>query len=122
MLTDVQNLRWIRSRALRRGVWNRLNLLEKYIVNLTIRTLERVRSEDLLNTLLKIVEKLLDRLITRYEARLLNHMEQLKQKLLDLAVERRSASLYRLAQNLDYLWTQAIKNIASEDIGAYIHY
>lgn len=68
LLFSRRGLASVRQRALRKGLWFRvLDRVERAIVDLTIRCVERVRSSKLARILVKIVSKLEDAMKSRVE-------------------------------------------------------
>lgn len=55
-------LKIIREKALRRRVWYSLDLVERGIINLTIRVVERIKSTHLMTEVVKILVKINDAL------------------------------------------------------------
>jgi hypothetical protein len=121
-LADVRNIRRLRTRALRLGRWGLLSLLSRRLVDVTIRTLTRVRSMVLLNALVKIFEELLPNLLTYFEQRLLMNMENIKATLTKLAEESRNLYIHRLARDEDYIYSEALKLTIAEGTGAGVVY
>ncbi len=121
-LADVRNIRRLRTRALRLGRWGLLSLLSRRLIDVTIRTLTRVRSRLLLTTLVKIFEELLPHLLTRFEQRLLENMENIRETLISLAEETRNLYLLRLARDEDYIYSEAMKLTIAEATGAGVIY
>jgi hypothetical protein len=121
-LADVKNVRRLRVRALRFRRWHLLTILERRIVDLTVRTLNRVRSRVLLESLVRIFEGLLPSLLTRFEYRLLENMKSIKNTLLKLAEEGRSLYIYRLAWDENYIISEALKMTVAEETGAGVVY
>ena len=121
-LADVRNIRRLRTRALRLGRWGLLSLLSRRLVDVTIRTLTRIRSIMLLQTLVRIFEELLPHLLTYFEQRLLMNMENIKATLTRLAEETRSLYIHRLARDEDYIYSEALKLTIAEGTGAGVVY
>ena len=121
-LADVRNVRRLRTRALRLRRWGLLNLLERRLIDVTVRTLTRIRSRLLLESLVKIFEGLLPHLLTRFEARLLENIENVKMSLLKLVDETRNLYLLRLVKDEDYLISEAWKLTVAEGTGAGVIY
>lgn len=66
-MLSKKGLMRIRARALRRKVWFKaLSGMERGIIDLTIRCVERIRSRTLMKTVLAIVDKLLGTLEESY--------------------------------------------------------
>ena len=113
-LSDVKNIQWLRSRALRLRAWMKLNDLERHLINIVCITLTRIRSRVLMNSLVKIAKKLIPHLYTRFESRLLEYMEIIKQNLIKAAKEKKILYLLKLARNTEYIYSQALKAVATE--------
>jgi hypothetical protein len=121
-LADVNNLRRLRTRALRLGGWRLLNHLEKGIINATVGVLTRVRSRRLLDTLVRIFMKILPNLLSRFEARLLENLEKVKSLLGRLGEEHRDLYLQRLSRNIEYLLSEAWKmTVAEESVAGTVY-
>ncbi len=85
----------LRTRALRRGVWFRvLSRIERGLVDLTIRWVDRVRSGRLARVLLEILEKLVLALEPRM-VRAMGSGRVLALRLSEMAVAWGSMSAYR---------------------------
>lgn len=87
-LLSREGLSSIRGRALRRGVWFRaLTRLERAIVDLTIRCVDRVRSPVLAGVIGKIVCKVLKALRSRFLVRAERVGFELAERVCRVAVE-----------------------------------
>jgi len=83
-LLTKQGLVKIKTRALRKGVWFKaLSRIERSIVDLTIRCVERVRSDVLMKTVVAILDKLLETLEEDY----LNRVERLGREIAEKICE-----------------------------------
>jgi len=81
-----QGLVKIKVRALRRKVWFKaLSRVERGIIDLTIRCVERIRSYALMKTVLAIVDKLLRTLEEGYLKRVERIGRELAQKICEIA-------------------------------------
>ena len=85
----------LRTRALRRGVWFRvLSRIERGLVDLTIRWVDRVRSGRLARVLVEILEKLVRALESRM-VRAMGSGRMLALRLSEMAVAWGSMSAYQ---------------------------
>ena len=114
-LADVENVKRLRGRALRLGGWRYLNDLERSIINLTVRTLTRVRSRLLLDSLVRIFMKILPHLLSGFERRLMENMERIRETLGRLGEEARDLLLKKLSRSQEYLYTEALKLTIAEN-------
>lgn len=119
-LADVKNVNKLRIRALRLGGWRYLSPIERGIIYTVVRSLTRIRSSLLLNTLVKIFMKILPYLLTRFERKFMENLDALKESLDRALDEVRDLYLHRLRSNIDYLLTQAWKYTVAEYTGAWI--
>lgn len=78
----------IRTRALRKGVWFKsLSRVERSIVDLTIRCVDRVHSNVLRRTVVAILDKLLETLEEEYLKRVERLGQEIAQKICEIAVQ-----------------------------------
>jgi len=117
LVADVQNLKKFYRRALRLGVWRMIDIVRWRILETTIKTLMRVRSRILLNSLIQIIIELTPNLLTRFENRLLTLMKNISLYLHQYAEKTKDSLIKKLAEDKEYLFTQAIKQYTSEKIG-----
>ena len=76
----------IKTRALRKGVWFKaLSRIERSIVDLTIRCVERVRSDVLMRTVVAILDKLLETLEEEYLKRVERIGREIAEKICEIA-------------------------------------
>ena len=81
-----QGLMKVRTRALRKGVWFKtLTRIERSIVDLTIRCVERVHSAVLLKTVVAILDKLLETLEEEYLKRVERIGREIAEKICEIA-------------------------------------
>ena len=114
-LADVSNLERLRRRALRLGGWKLLDPLEKGILNTVCRILNRIRSRLLLDVIIRIIVKISDYLLSRFEKNLIENYYRLKELL-----NSGKLSINRASSNIDiqeYLLTQAWRLAVSQEIG-----
>jgi len=85
-LLTKQGLMKIRTRALRKGVWFKaLSRIERSILDLTIRCVERIRSEALMKTVVTILDKLLETLEEEYLKRVERIGREIAEKISEIA-------------------------------------
>ncbi len=85
-MLNRQGLMKIKVRALRRKVWFKaLSRVERGIIDLTIRCVERIRSHALMKTVLAIVDKLLRTLEEGYLKRVERIGREIAQKICEIA-------------------------------------
>lgn len=85
MLTR-EGLTKVRTRALRKGVWFKaLSRVERSIVDLTIRCVERIHSKVLMKTVVAILDKLLETLEEDYLKRVERAGLEIIQKICEIA-------------------------------------
>jgi hypothetical protein len=60
------SLTWLRTKALRRRKWYTLSILERSVIDLTIRHVERVKSEKLSQIISRIICKILKALKNQF--------------------------------------------------------
>lgn len=85
MLTK-QNLQKVKTRALRKGVWYKvLPRIERSIVDLTIRCVERISSDVLMKTVVAILDKLLQSLEEDYLKRVERIGREIAEKICEIA-------------------------------------
>jgi len=113
LVSDVQYLKKIYSRALRLGVWRLISIVKWRILHISIHTLQRIRSQVLLNSLLELIIELAPKLLTRFEDRLLSLMESMRK----ILIEKGDNYLNKLAYDDEYLYTLALNQLTSERIG-----
>ena len=92
----------VKARALRKGVWFKsLSRIERSIVDLTIRCVERVRSDLLMKTVVAILDKLLETLEEDYLKRVERIGREIAQKICEIAGRwgNPHASLWKYDQN-----------------------
>ncbi len=116
-LADVNNLRRIKSRALRLRVWRKVKTIRWRILDVTVRTLQKVRSNTLLDTLIKIVSELIPNLLTRFEDKLYNTMKYVREIMYKYALESKSLFLRRLSRDEKYIFSEALKLLTSSEQG-----
>ncbi|MFB0567287.1 MAG: hypothetical protein ACETVM_01715 [Candidatus Bathyarchaeia archaeon] len=81
-----QGLKKIKARALRRKIWFKaLSRVERGIIDLTIRCVERIRSHTLIKTVLSIVDKLLRTLEESYLKKVERIGREIAQKICEIA-------------------------------------
>jgi len=77
----------IRTRALRKGAWFKaLSRIERSIVDLTIRCVERVHSKVLIKTVVAILDKLLETLEENYLKRVESLGREIAEKICEIAM------------------------------------
>jgi len=85
-LLTRQGLMKVRTRALRKGVWFRaLSRVERSIVDLTIRCVERIHSRILMKTVAAILDKLLETLQEDYMKRVDRAGREIARKICEIA-------------------------------------
>jgi hypothetical protein len=85
-LLSRQGLISIRTRALRRGAWFKvLSRVERSIVDLTIRCVDRIHSDVLMRTVVAILDKLLETLEEEYLKRVECLGQEIAQKMCEIA-------------------------------------
>lgn len=83
-----QGLTKIKTRALRRKVWFKaLSRVERGIIDLTIRCVERIRSHALMKTVLAIVDKLLRTLEENYLKKVERIGREIAHKICEIALK-----------------------------------
>jgi len=76
----------VRTRALRKGVWFKaLSRVERSIVDLTIRCVERIRSDALMKAVVGILDKLLETLEEEYLKRVERIGREIAEKICEIA-------------------------------------
>ena len=81
-----QGLTKIKARALRRKVWFKaLSRVERGIIDLTIRCVERIRSHALMKTVLAIIDKLLRTLEESYLKKVERAGREIARKICEIA-------------------------------------
>lgn len=115
MLTR-QGLMKIRVRALRRKVWFRaLSIVERGIIDLTIRCVERIRSYALTKAVLAIIDKLLGTLDEEFLTKAERIGREIVEKLSCVALNWGNRNALRWKWNLDFVRFMGI--IAVNDRG-----
>lgn len=85
MLT-IQGLMKVRTRALRRGVWFKaLSRIERSIVELTIRCVEKIHSDVLMKAVVTILDRLLETLEEDYLKRVERVGREIVEKICEIA-------------------------------------
>jgi len=85
-LLTRQGLMKVRTRALRKGVWFKaLSRIERSIVDLTIRCVERVHSDVLMKMVVAILDKLLETLEEEYLKRVERVGREIAEKICEIA-------------------------------------
>lgn len=117
ILTNTKILERIKRRALRLRIWSKLSTIERYIMNIVIKILYRIKSKVLLSKIVDIVKKIvLEPIYTEHERRIIIYMKNIRLNLLKLAHEVGDENLLILSNDPEYLWSQAIKTRAFKEM------
>jgi len=85
-LLSRQSLLKVRTRALRKGIWFKtLSRIERSIVDLTIRCVEKIHSNVLMKTVVAILDKLLQTMEEDYLKRVERLGREIAQKICEIA-------------------------------------
>jgi len=85
-LLSRQSLLKVRTRALRKGIWFKtLSRIERSIVDLTIRCVEKIHSNVLMKTVVAILDKLLQTMEEDYLKRVESLGREIAQKICEIA-------------------------------------
>lgn len=103
-MLSIQGLVKIKVRALRRKVWFKaLSRVERGVIDLTIRCVERIRSHALMKTVLAIVDKLLRTLEENYLTKVERAGREIAEKICELARKWGNLHALRWKYDLDFV-------------------
>ena len=115
-----QDLMKIKAKALRRRVWFRaLSRVERCIVDLTTRCVERVRSLVLARTIFDIINKILKTLESGFLEKVNNVGSAIAEKVCGIAVGWGNVSASRWRRDVDFVRFLGINAVNSRGLGIY---
>ena len=115
-LADVQNVKRLKRRALRLGGWKLLDSLERGILSTVCNVLTTVRSELLRKVLVRIVVKISDYLMDRFEKTLIENYLKLKELISTKMIPKLATTINKLTDE-EYLINQAWQLTVSASVG-----